>query len=83
MDADAVRHSGARVSNDEHVDHAKLQQRYLIHYESPLGARFSAETPSAEHLARRVAGWFLEDGYPARIVVVTVEDGQPVARWID
>jgi hypothetical protein len=71
-----------RMSDDAHIDHAKLQQRYLIHYESSMGPRFGVAVWSNERQAREDADLFTGDGYPARIMKVTVENGEPIARWV-
>jgi hypothetical protein len=64
------------------IDHDKLQQRYLVYYESGGGSRFATGVDPYEHIAREHAGWFIADGFPARVMKVTVEDGEPVARWV-
>lgn len=71
------------MSDDAHIDHAKLQQRYLIHYASSMGPRFGIAVWSNERQAFEDAALFTADGCPARVVKLTVEDGQPVACWVD
>lgn len=72
------------MSGDLHIDHAKLQTRYLVHYDSPSGPRFSSEVHNSPWQAQRDARLFIADGFPARIMRVTVgDDGQPAAEWID
>jgi hypothetical protein len=66
------------------IDHEKLQQRYLVHYESKMGPRFSSDTWSAPWQAQDDARNFEADGYRARVMRVTVaDDGRPVAEWMD
>lgn len=61
-----------------------LQQRYLVHYESKMGPRFSSDVCSTPWQAQEDARGFEADGYPARVMRVTVSgDGQPVAEWMD
>jgi hypothetical protein len=71
------------VSGDGHIDHAKLQTRYLVHYDSADGPRFSSEVHSAPWQAQNDARAYIQDGYPARIMRVTVDDGSPRAEWFD
>lgn len=71
------------MSDDAHIDHAKLQQRHLVYYESPMGPRFSSAVWSSERQAQAEAELFTADGYPARVMKVTVENGQPVSQWMD
>lgn len=68
---------------DEAVDHAKLVQRYLIHYTTRLGARFGLAVWGNERQAREDRDLFAGDGCSARIVKLTVVDGQPVAEWVE
>lgn len=58
--------------------------RYLVYYDSSDGPRFSGEVHNAPWQAQRDAHGFIEDGYPARVMRVTVGDNDlPAAEWID
>ena len=70
------------MSNDAHIDHAKLQQRYLVHYDTPAGPRFGIDVWSNERQAEQDADGYRADGLAARVMKVTVEDGAPVAQWV-
>lgn len=67
--------------DDEIHHHQMMQAQYLVWYETNLGGLFSIE---AHHSLRQAEGnrdGFVEDGYPARVMKVSVVDGQPVAEW--
>jgi hypothetical protein len=68
---------------DTVIDHKKMTQRYLIHYDSSFGARFGMAVFGNERQARQDRNAFAEDGLQVRIIKLTVVDGQPVAEWID
>lgn len=72
------------MSGDEHIDHAKLQQRYLVHYQSKMGPRFGIDVWSTPWQAQWDARGYEKDGMSARVMRVTVNDeGSPVAEWMD
>lgn len=73
------------MSNDEHIDHAKMQQWYLVHYNSKTtGPRFSIDAHQVPWRAQEDARGYEADGMHARIMRVTVNaDGQPVAEWMN
>jgi hypothetical protein len=70
------------VSDDSDVDHAKLQTRYLVHYDSPAGPRFSITVHNAPWQAQDDVRRYAADGYKAKVLRVRVVDGQPVAEWM-
>lgn len=68
---------------DQHTHYERLKQRYLVWYEGPLGGLFSIDVDHFIERARENRDLFIEDGYPARIIKLSVVDGQPVAEWAD
>lgn len=60
----------------------RMQQRYLLWYESSRGPQFGYAVHHTEAAAQVDAALFRSDGYPTRIVKVTIVDGQPKAEWI-
>ena len=69
------------MSDDGYIDHAKLQQRYLVHYDTGSGSRFGIDVWSTLRQAEADADGFREDGMQARVIKVTVENGGVVAQW--
>lgn len=72
-----------RECTDTAIDHLKLTQRFLIHYQTPFGARFGVQVHPNLKLARRDRDLFAADGLAPRIVKLTVDGGQPVAEWVN
>ena len=70
------------AGDDDLIDHQKLIQRYLVHYDSKLGPRFSVSVWSSQRQAEQDADGYRADGYPARVMKVSVVDGVPVAEWV-
>lgn len=68
---------------DSRIHQDQMQQRYLVWYEGTLGGLFSTDVASTLRHAEWNRDLFVEDGYPARILKLTVEDGEPVARWVE
>ena len=64
--------------------HNRMQQRFLVWYQVPEGGgRFSVETHDAADQAEETADLFRKDGYPARVLKVSVDDrGMPLAEWV-
>lgn len=72
------------MSDDGHIEHAKLQQWYLVHYDYKPGPRFSSNAWHTPWQAQEDARGYEADGMTARIMRVTVDaDGEPVAEWMD
>jgi hypothetical protein len=72
------------MSDDSLIDHKKLKTRYLVHYDSHQGPRFSSQVHNAPWQAQGDARGYIADGFPARVMRVSVgEDGVPVAEWIE
>lgn len=67
---------------DERHHFERQQQVYLTHYQSKRGGLFSSDAYPTELQATRNAELFEQDGYPSRVLKVTVENGEPVARWL-
>lgn len=67
---------------DLRAHNERMQQRYLVWYEGHLGGLFSIDVGSTVKQAKWNRDLFIEDGYPARIIKLTVENGEPVARWL-
>lgn len=68
---------------DERIHYERMKQRYLVWYEGRLGGLFSIGVDHFIERARENRALFIADGFPARIVKLTVVDGQPVAEWVD
>jgi hypothetical protein len=66
--------------------HQRMQQLYAVWYETELGGQFSVDISHTLH-GHGGARWnrdlFVEDGFPARIMKITVQDGNPVAEWVE
>lgn len=69
--------------NDMQQHTERFQQQYLVWYEGSCGGCFSVDVGQTMKHAQWNRDLFIEDGYPARIIKLTVEDGQPVAQWVD
>jgi hypothetical protein len=67
---------------DARIHFERQQQVYLTHYQNERGGLFSIDTYPTELPAVRNAVLFEDDGYPARVIKVTVENGEPVAQWV-
>lgn len=68
---------------NNHYIHERMQLKFLVHYETECGGRFGVQTFSMEHQAAEDADLFREDGCPARVLMVSVdEDGVPHAEWV-
>lgn len=73
--------SAAKDEIDAQIHFDMMQQVYLTYYEGERGPLFGVQRSLSERMAREDAALFEEDGYPARVIKVTVENGEPVARW--
>lgn len=67
---------------DERLHFERQQQVYLTYYQHPRGGMFSGQSSGTELPAVRDAELFEQDGYSARVLKVTVENGEPIARWV-
>jgi hypothetical protein len=70
---------------DQRIHFEAMQQRYLVWYEGPGGGLFSTDVSGALDgggCARWNRDLFIAEGYSARIVKLTVVNGQPVAEWV-
>lgn len=67
---------------DSRIHYERMQQLYPVWYEGDLGGMFSIDVFSNMKQAEEDLALFIEDGLPARIIKVTVVDGQPVATWV-
>lgn len=68
---------------DERHHYEIMQQQYLVWYQGRLGGMFSIDVGGYLKRARENRDMFIEDGFPARIVKLTVVDGEPVAEWVE
>jgi len=82
-DSDYFAGMTAKDRADALLHHAKMQVRYLVWYQVANHGLFSIDVDHTLAAARENRDGFIEDGYPARIIAVSVVDGQPVAEWID
>jgi hypothetical protein len=69
-------------ARDQRLHFERQQQIYLTHYQNELGGLFSIDSYPTELTAVRNSELFEQDGYAARVLKVTVENGEPVARWV-
>lgn len=74
--------NGFKDEHDALIHFEKLQQLYLVYYRNELGGLFSSQTDWVMRRATENAEEFIADGYPARLIEVTVKDGEPVAMWV-
>lgn len=60
------------------------QTRYLVHYATADGPRFSDQLHTAPWQAQSDARKFIQEGHATQIMRITIDDeGAPVAEWFN